>query len=391
MSEVGDYLSNLVTRSLDLAAVVRPRTVSRFEPLPMDGGLASVSPSSPGIAGAPSDGEQVPGGAPPDASSPVQLLTGRPALAPPLASAVRLVPSARLQPLDGVAPVPGQHPGGWAGRPVPAAVPGSDRPSVEPAPRRERGTGQQQRLPPEDSSRPAGVRPVPPVRDPAPGRARPARPLSCSTSEPAVEPTAAPPRSTSAPLPGSPGRLDAPRAATRDGQRPVLEPAVRGVTVERAVSPDVPRLAVTAHARRAVEPARPAFGDGRESRAALEPAVRPVVARRAVSPGGPPPGSPASAETEGASPRGTPDWGSRSAREAVRPRVTVAPPPGPAVPAPAGPGATPEPAPTVQVSIGRVVVRATPPPTPAPERRRPGPPVMSLDEYLRTRTNGGNR
>ena len=42
--------------------------------------------------------------------------------------------------------------------------------------------------------------------------------------------------------------------------------------------------------------------------------------------------------------------------------------------------------PTVQVTIGRIEVRATPPPAPLPKTRRPTPPVMSLDEYLRQRS-----
>jgi hypothetical protein len=58
--------------------------------------------------------------------------------------------------------------------------------------------------------------------------------------------------------------------------------------------------------------------------------------------------------------------------------------------APFAPGSTAESMPTIQVTIGRVEVRATPLP-PAPQKPRSGPPVMTLDEYLRQRTQGGQR
>ena len=50
----------------------------------------------------------------------------------------------------------------------------------------------------------------------------------------------------------------------------------------------------------------------------------------------------------------------------------------------------PSPAPTVQVTIGRVEVRAVPPPE-KPAEKRSQPAVMTLDEYLRLRTDGGSR
>lgn len=47
---------------------------------------------------------------------------------------------------------------------------------------------------------------------------------------------------------------------------------------------------------------------------------------------------------------------------------------------------------TINVTIGRVEVRAAgPPAAPAPKKRRSEPPVMSLDEYLRQRRDGGSR
>ena len=56
---------------------------------------------------------------------------------------------------------------------------------------------------------------------------------------------------------------------------------------------------------------------------------------------------------------------------------------------PPAPEATEQP-PTIQVTIGRIEVRATPAPTaPAPGRR--AAPIMTLEEYLRQRSNGGSR
>jgi len=56
----------------------------------------------------------------------------------------------------------------------------------------------------------------------------------------------------------------------------------------------------------------------------------------------------------------------------------------------AGAGALSDPAPvqqTIHVTIGRIEVRATPPPS-APARKQNAAPVMSLDEYLKTRSGG---
>lgn len=54
--------------------------------------------------------------------------------------------------------------------------------------------------------------------------------------------------------------------------------------------------------------------------------------------------------------------------------------------------AAPETTQVVQVTIGRIEIKATPPPAsnrPQPERSKP--PVMSLDEYMRQRSKGGQR
>ena len=57
----------------------------------------------------------------------------------------------------------------------------------------------------------------------------------------------------------------------------------------------------------------------------------------------------------------------------------------------AGPTPVAEPAPTVQVTIGRIEVRAMPPLATQPKAQRSGPAVMTLDEYLRQRNDGGGR
>jgi hypothetical protein len=53
--------------------------------------------------------------------------------------------------------------------------------------------------------------------------------------------------------------------------------------------------------------------------------------------------------------------------------------------------ARPEPPTTIQVTIGRIEVRAAPPTAKPHSEKRSGPPVMSLDEYLRRRAKAGAR
>jgi hypothetical protein len=65
----------------------------------------------------------------------------------------------------------------------------------------------------------------------------------------------------------------------------------------------------------------------------------------------------------------------------LQPRVTLAEPPPPV--------RREAPAPTIHVSIGRIEVRANPAPK-APLRERPSAPAaVSLEDYLRRRSKGG--
>jgi hypothetical protein len=70
----------------------------------------------------------------------------------------------------------------------------------------------------------------------------------------------------------------------------------------------------------------------------------------------------------------------------VQPRVTPRfENPRPAAAATRSKGAEP----VIHVTIGRIEVRATPQPTDARKERAAAPPVMSLDQYLRSRAKRG--
>ncbi len=77
-------------------------------------------------------------------------------------------------------------------------------------------------------------------------------------------------------------------------------------------------------------------------------------------------------------------------RVVLEPRLTLAPPAPPPV-FPASPRASEAPAPTIQVTIGRIEVRATPPPAEASRPRPAANSTLSLEEYLRRRSQGGDR
>lgn len=167
----------------------------------------------------------------------------------------------------------------------------------------------------------------------------------------------------------------------------VLQPEVAGLSVKstpRGPKPESPTstLSTTRNETDATSSRRAVVG---ERRPALEPVLeRSVIERVSLRDEAqePAPPRPVSVLVQEKSP-------SRQASVVAQPQVT--PYREPAASAFVEPAVTPEPTPSVQVTIGRVEVRATPPPTPSPKARRPKPPVMSLDEYLRQRANGGNR
>jgi hypothetical protein len=55
------------------------------------------------------------------------------------------------------------------------------------------------------------------------------------------------------------------------------------------------------------------------------------------------------------------------------------------------PNPEPPPTPTVNVTIGRIEIRAVPPPATPPRKPASQPKLMSLDDYLKARSNGGQR
>lgn len=159
-----------------------------------------------------------------------------------------------------------------------------------------------------------------------------------------------------------------------------LEPGTQRIVIERVgsskeLSPDAAKAesgaALPGHS---VQPIRPA----------LEPAIRHVVIERD-----------AALEEQQPLVIPRPELSSRTTTRSsplapiiAQPRVTAYSKP--AASAPPQPAAAPQPAPTVHVTIGRIEVRATSPSVP-PQGRRAAPPVMSLDEYLNRRTQGGDR
>jgi len=334
--------------------VIQPRPVSLFEPPPAVGWSASVD--SFGLETA--DDEQASGKTVFDTPSLAQPPVGLPAA--PVTSLIR--------PSD-----PGQQPGGSS------AIPGwlPSQPTGPPPPIEKS----------EIANRKFEIK-WPPSQ-PGPGPAPP------QTPGPVLLPAAAQPSATRAPgqpdldrptlTPGAArNETDTapPRSAPEGQPQPVLEPTIQHVVVERVATPEVRRPAAARDESSAAPPRSAAWSGQRQP--TLEPAIQQIVVERAVSPEEPPPTT---------APR--PEPLSVETTRPLTPATVVAQPHvtpyvEPAAPVPAEPAATPGPTPTIQVTIGRVEVQATPP-APTPKNQRPKPPVMSLDEYLRQRTNRGNR
>jgi hypothetical protein len=364
---MSDYLNNLAAKSLNPAEVVQPRLTSLFEPPPVSGWLDSGrSPGLEKVEDEPASGEtglNVP-------SSPEQT-TGHPPESRP--SVADLSPSSNTGQQPGeLSAIPELRPEKPIGHPqslrTPAELQPADhsmseqsgqsvaiRPSAEPAPQKQRPTGQQPLQPGEDSL-PVKARSVQSLEPPAPS---PERPTSSAIPGPLVQP--------GTPLQFTENALQHPALErlgsllTTGEQQPTLQPLIQEIVVERMVSPAAspPTDASSVKSESALSLISTAE---RESQTAPEQDIR-----------GPEP-SPVAAT---------------SARVVAQPHVTQYVEPAGLIPI--GPVPRPEPAPTIQVTIGRVEVRAMPP-TPRPsEKQRPKTPVMSLDEYLSRRASGGDR
>lgn len=338
---MGDFLGNLVAKSLNLADVVMPRPVSIFEPTPKEGGPFSAPPSDLALL-APQD--ETPS-TPAAALQPYRIPEPQP-------------------PYEGMMAPDTHH------HPSPVEVP--SRPSAKPP------------------------QPAPTVHEPAPAQAEPgpATPRRPEAIRPLSEPT--PMAADTGSLqpsaqPSSPSARKPPDRAP--ASRPAAEPVARPEPVPAALEPTPPVPLTTPEP--SLPPARtlplPEIGPqepirDRPSRlrpvAVAEPdTVQSQSAadrQRAASPESAAP-SPDQAPT----PR-------LSTAVVVRPQIAAIPIAEPARPTPFAPGSAAETTPTIQVTIGRVEVRAVPPP-PAPQKTRPRPPVMTLDEYLRQRNQGGQR
>lgn len=366
---MSDYLNNLAAKSLNPAEVVQPRLTSLFETTPVSDWLDSGrSPGLEKVEDEPASGEtglNVP-------SSP-EHTTGHPPESRP--SVADLSPSSNTgqqQPAESSV-MPSLRSGQSIGHPqslrTPAELQPADhsmseqsgqpvaiRPSAEPAPQKQRPTGQRPLQPGEDS-RPVKARSFQSLEPPAPS---PERPTSSAIPGPLVQP--------GTPLQFTENALQHPALErlgsllTTGEQQPTLQPLIQEIVVERMVSP-------------AASPPTAASSVKSESALSLNTAKRE---------------SQTAPEQDIRGPEASP-MPETPARVVVQPHVT--PYVEPAGPVPTGPvpKPEPEPAPTIQVTIGRVEVRATTL-TPRPSKKqRPKPPVMSLDEYLSRRASGGNR
>lgn len=253
--------------------------------------------------------------------------------------------------------------------------------------------------------------PEPVGEQPAPARSRRPRAMKEEESELTPEPSRREPPVRPLLLPEPP-------------QPPAAEPALapvqtrqtrrRAVVEELEASPEPRRREQPAHPLSLPEPSRPRTAalvpaytpiapppDRRIEAVPVHPAIVPAkretplplsppragraeperVARPAERPS-------SSAEPRPASPAALVPKPAPPARIVVEPRVALAPLMPPAVPAPIR--STEVPAPTIQVTIGRIEVRATPPPAQPSRPRPPAPSAVSLEEYLRRRSKGGD-
>lgn len=155
--------------------------------------------------------------------------------------------------------------------------------------------------------------------------------------------------------------------------------------IERPSQPRIDQPQPNQADRRAVSRA-PHETIAQQPTATLAPLVREIIVERLSAPPSPAPIS--RSQSEPATPAastGQPRDGATSPRpQPLQPQITryVAPP---------APEIAPPAPPAIQVTIGRIEVRATATPSPARPTQRSGPAVMTLEEYVRQRKEGGSR
>jgi hypothetical protein len=377
---MSDFLSNLAAKSLNMTDVIQPRLALPFERLPPTDG----SVSGPALDVGPLSDEPASGG----------TAIGAP---PTSYSAVDRTVAPRVS-AGGSRPEPDMSHQGTHDLPT---TPGQRLEATRPA------------VPTPIEARSAEIEHQQPPSEPAPG---PALPLLAQVPAPVLQPSAGQPPTAKESGQPNPERLASAPAFTREqggdaplrrtaGEQPlpVVEPAIQPVIVEQPAMPEQPRPLTSA----ADIPSRTTEGQRRPT---IEPAIQRTLIERIASPAEPLATSVSGGETEAVPSRHTSDWEGGTAQEPTVPRSELSPvETAPAItqapviaephvthyvePSPRArdkPETTSKPAPTIRVTIGRVEVRATPPPTPTPKVQQPKAPVMSLDDYLRERAEGGS-
>lgn len=399
---MSDYLNNLVARSFTPLEEIQPRLATRFESPFVGGGLLAVQPMNA------EPGEVVQALDEPESSTSglIQPLGNAAAQLPP---PQQQGPVSELQVSLDMPPSPLND---FTSRPQLSSEQPIEQARVPQAPsfaeQRSEQTPSQAALDPVQPVLSQGAEPYVQARSvqlaPQETRQHPARGAPPLFMTPLQQPTPDIPPGTGTNGPDQPGpelllqpvvvertvfspevRLTAvredtpaPRKASEQDRPPGSEPLVQQIMVERALPAAEPRASETSQG---ASSASPKAGD-QHPRPMLTPAIeRPRIdeVERIVAPTKSPLAIAASEAvlTEDRPPSKTPPL-------AVRPHV-VSRIEASAPDTPIGPPAS-VPTSGIQVTIGRIEVRATPPPAPLPKTRRPPPPVMSLDDYLRQRS-----
>jgi hypothetical protein len=335
---MSDYLANLAARSLAPERSVQPRLAARFEP------VVGVSPgwTDPAPEAPPLLAEVVEGGV-----------------------AARPAPTRPSEP-RGQRAVPPEEPIEEPARPRRSRRRAAES-DPEPAPEPVRWEGARAPRPPETRELPE-----PPEIRSVPARRPPPRPLSH------LPPTLSPGEGRDATANPSfqavsPQFLPSPGGGTAGEGRGAGGEGASRMAPLPSPSPPPPRPAPVTEDRATLgPPPRTRRAGTVEPVAPREEPPRPAVLPRPS----PPPAAQA--------PRPAPPT-----RVLVEPRVSVAPPAPPPVPsAPIRAAEAPEP--TIHVTIGRIEVRATPPPAQPSRPRQAASSALSLEEYLRRRSKGGD-